>query len=80
MLLTSLSLSHFVVHQVCLFGNSEVSLRDVLRSGATETELLEIIGAAVGRKKQQHAGVIIMYQNTVWHIKDITKDDALCGT
>lgn len=42
--------------QVCLFGNSEVSLRDVLRSGASDEELLQIIGAAVGRKKKQHAG------------------------
>ncbi len=39
-----------------MFGNSEVSLRDFLRSGATEEELLHIIGAAVGRKKKQHAG------------------------
>ncbi|CAL8294022.1 unnamed protein product [Arctogadus glacialis] len=30
--------------KVCLFGNSEVSLRDELRSGATETQLLDIIG------------------------------------
>ncbi|KAK0133653.1 Molybdenum cofactor biosynthesis protein 1 [Merluccius polli] len=43
--------------KVCLFGNSEVSLRDELRSGASETELLQIIGAAVGRKKKQHAGM-----------------------
>lgn len=42
--------------QVCLFGNSEVSLRDHLRAGASEEELLRIIGAAVGRKKRQHAG------------------------
>lgn len=42
--------------QVCLFGSSEVSLRDHLRAGASEEELLRIIGAAVGRKKQQHAG------------------------
>ncbi|XP_061649808.1 molybdenum cofactor biosynthesis protein 1 isoform X3 [Phyllopteryx taeniolatus] len=42
--------------KVCLFGNSEVSLRDVLRSGASDEELLQIIGAAVGRKKKQHAG------------------------
>ncbi|XP_067883879.1 molybdenum cofactor biosynthesis protein 1 isoform X2 [Heterodontus francisci] len=42
--------------KVCLFGNTEVSLRDVLRSGATEEDMLEIIGAAVSRKKQQHAG------------------------
>ncbi|KPP77671.1 molybdenum cofactor biosynthesis protein 1-like, partial [Scleropages formosus] len=41
--------------QVCLFGNAEVSLRDCLRSGATDEELLQIIGAAVGRKKKQHA-------------------------
>ncbi|XP_044530365.1 molybdenum cofactor biosynthesis protein 1 isoform X2 [Gracilinanus agilis] len=42
--------------KVCLFGNSEVSLRDYLRAGAPEEELLSIIGAAVGRKKRQHAG------------------------
>lgn len=42
--------------QVCLFGNSEVSLRDHLRAGASEEELLRIIGAAVGRKKPRHAG------------------------
>ncbi|XP_058255882.1 molybdenum cofactor biosynthesis protein 1 isoform X2 [Hemibagrus wyckioides] len=41
--------------KVCLFGNSEVSLRDCLRSGASDEELLQIIGAAVGRKKKQHA-------------------------
>uniref|UniRef100_A0A3Q3GF87 Molybdenum cofactor biosynthesis protein 1 n=1 Tax=Labrus bergylta TaxID=56723 RepID=A0A3Q3GF87_9LABR len=43
--------------KVCLFGNSEVSLRDFLRSGSSEEELLQIIGAAVGRKKKQHAGM-----------------------
>lgn len=47
----------FLIAQVCLFGNSEVSLRDLLRSGASDEELLQIIGAAVGRKKKQHAGV-----------------------
>ena len=44
--------------QVCLFGNSEVSLRDHLRAGASEEELLRVIGAAVGRKKRQHAGKV----------------------
>uniref|UniRef100_A0A672HSY3 Molybdenum cofactor biosynthesis protein 1 n=1 Tax=Salarias fasciatus TaxID=181472 RepID=A0A672HSY3_SALFA len=48
--------------KVCLFGNSEVSLRDVLRSGASEDELLQIIGAAVGRKKKQHAGMFSISQ------------------
>ncbi|XP_068194870.1 molybdenum cofactor biosynthesis protein 1 isoform X1 [Antennarius striatus] len=48
--------------KVCLFGNSEVSLRDVLRSGASDEELLQIIGAAVGRKKRQHAGMFNISQ------------------
>ncbi|XP_068088824.1 molybdenum cofactor biosynthesis protein 1 isoform X2 [Hyperolius riggenbachi] len=48
--------------KVCLFGNSEVSLRDWLRSGATEEELIQIIGAAVGRKKKQHAGMFSISQ------------------
>eukprot|EP00066_Takifugu_rubripes_P023291 XP_011612557.1 PREDICTED: molybdenum cofactor biosynthesis protein 1 isoform X2 [Takifugu rubripes] len=48
--------------KVCLFGNSEVSLRDLLRSGASDEELLQIIGAAVGRKKKQHAGMVNISQ------------------
>ncbi|KAM7172236.1 molybdenum cofactor biosynthesis protein 1 isoform 3-T3 [Macrochelys suwanniensis] len=48
--------------KVCLFGNSEVSLRDQLRSGASEDELVQIIGAAVGRKKKQHAGMFNISQ------------------
>ncbi|NWS97493.1 MOCS1 protein, partial [Mionectes macconnelli] len=48
--------------KVCLFGNSEVSLRDHLRSGASDEELVQIIGAAVGRKKKQHAGMFNISQ------------------
>ncbi|XP_028393493.1 GTP 3',8-cyclase, mitochondrial-like [Dendronephthya gigantea] len=43
--------------KVCLFGNAEVSLRDLLRSGASEHELVDVISAAVQRKKKQHAGM-----------------------
>ncbi|XP_028365596.1 molybdenum cofactor biosynthesis protein 1 isoform X2 [Phyllostomus discolor] len=50
--------------KVCLFGNSEVSLRDHLRAGASEEELLRIIGAAVGRKKRQHAELFLMLQDS----------------
>lgn len=39
-----------------MFGNSEVSLRDAIREGLTQEELMEVIGAAVKRKKKQHAG------------------------
>ncbi|CAK8680214.1 unnamed protein product [Clavelina lepadiformis] len=44
--------------KVCLFGNSEVSLRDEIRSGKSDDELLEVIGSAVQRKKQKHAGML----------------------
>lgn len=46
--------------KVCLFGNEEVSLRDMLRSGATEAEMLELIGLAVGRKKGAHADMDLL--------------------
>lgn len=42
--------------KVCLFGNKEVSLRDAIRSGCSEEELLALISGAVLRKKKQHAG------------------------
>eukprot|EP00495_Collosphaeridae_sp_1-RS-2012_P007340 TRINITY_DN7060_c0_g1_i1.p1 TRINITY_DN7060_c0_g1~~TRINITY_DN7060_c0_g1_i1.p1 ORF type:complete len:90 (+),score=0.46 TRINITY_DN7060_c0_g1_i1:77-346(+) len=37
--------------KVCLFGQTEVSLRDALRSGCSETELSELIHQALGRRK-----------------------------
>jgi len=43
--------------KVCLFGPSEVSLRDAMRSGATDDDMLGIISAAVDRKKAAHAGM-----------------------
>ncbi|GAA0167788.1 hypothetical protein LIER_22646 [Lithospermum erythrorhizon] len=43
--------------KVCLFGPSEVSLRDPLRSGADDDQLKDIIGSAVKRKKASHAGM-----------------------
>ena len=33
-----------------------MSLRDALRAKTSDEEMLEIIGAAVKRKKKQHAG------------------------
>ncbi|XP_066961507.1 uncharacterized protein [Macrobrachium rosenbergii] len=44
--------------KVCLFGSSEVSLRDLIRSGCSDTDILEVIGGAVSRKKRQHAGML----------------------
>jgi len=41
--------------KVCLFGNNEVSLRDVLREKQENIE--HVIGEAVKRKKKQHAGM-----------------------
>lgn len=43
--------------KVCLFGPSEVSLRDPLRSGADDEALRGIIEAAVKKKKASHAGM-----------------------
>uniref|UniRef100_A0A1I7WW21 Molybdenum cofactor biosynthesis protein C n=1 Tax=Heterorhabditis bacteriophora TaxID=37862 RepID=A0A1I7WW21_HETBA len=37
--------------KVCLHGNAEVSMRDLMRSGASEKEISEVIQKAVGRKK-----------------------------
>ncbi|XP_057555578.1 molybdenum cofactor biosynthesis protein 1 isoform X4 [Hippopotamus amphibius kiboko] len=63
--------------KVCLFGNSEVSLRDHLRAGASEEELLCIIGAAVGRKKRQHAECFLMRQDSPPAIPSISFRDSL---
>jgi molybdenum cofactor biosynthesis protein A len=52
--------------KVCLFGNSEVNLRDLIRDNNINDDYLhEIIGAAVKRKKAQHAGM-----NVLAHMKN----------
>ena len=43
--------------KVCLFGAAEVSLRDRVRGGASDTELLNLIDRAVNRKAAHHAGM-----------------------
>ncbi|KAL1506232.1 hypothetical protein ABEB36_005629 [Hypothenemus hampei] len=43
--------------KVCLFGNTEVSLRDALRAKCSNEDLTALIGAAVKRKKKQHADI-----------------------
>jgi molybdenum cofactor biosynthesis enzyme MoaA len=42
--------------KVCLFDNAEVSLRDAMRRGASDEELSDIIGAALGQKKASLGG------------------------
>lgn len=41
--------------KVCLFDNTEVSLRDMLRSGASDSEIVAVISAALGKKPKEHA-------------------------
>lgn len=43
--------------KVCLFGNEEVSLRDMLRRGASEAEMETVVEAALHNKKREHAGM-----------------------
>ena len=49
--------------KVCLFGASEVSLRDAMRGGATDDELRAIISATVKRKKFAHADMDVLAQS-----------------
>ena len=43
--------------KVCLFGAAEVSLRDALRAGATDAEVLGQVQAALDGKHAAHAGM-----------------------
>jgi len=43
--------------KVCLFGTSEVSLRDAMRENATDSELLQMVHLALARKHARHAGM-----------------------
>lgn len=46
--------------KVCLFGAGEVSLRDAMRSGASDQRLEELIAGAVQRKAPHHAGMDLL--------------------
>ncbi|XP_050514548.1 molybdenum cofactor biosynthesis protein 1 isoform X2 [Diabrotica virgifera virgifera] len=48
--------------KVCLFGNTEVSLRDAIRSNCSDDDLTALVSAAVKRKKKQHAGMMNISQ------------------
>ncbi|KAJ3693173.1 hypothetical protein LUZ60_008653 [Juncus effusus] len=50
--------------KVCLFGPSEVSLREPIRAGIDDVGLKQIIGAAVKRKKAKHAGMFDIAKTT----------------
>jgi len=49
--------------KVCLFGNEEVSLRDMLRSGASKEEMQRIVELALYNKREQHAGMDTLKDN-----------------
>ncbi|KAJ3528188.1 hypothetical protein NM688_g8028 [Phlebia brevispora] len=44
-------------NKVCLFDPKEISLRDPMRLGATDSQLLQTIGRAVQGKREKHAGM-----------------------
>jgi len=53
------------ITQVCLFDPKDVSLRDMLRARASNDELLQVIGLAVGGKKAKHAGMNLLADNAL---------------
>ena len=43
--------------KVCLFGSAEVSLREALRAGATDAEVVALVQSALDGKHAAHAGM-----------------------
>ena len=46
--------------KVCLFGAREVSLRDAMRDGATDAEVLGLVRQSLVRKARAHAGMDVL--------------------
>lgn len=42
---------------MCLFDSEEVSLRDLVRTGASDDQLLTVIRRALHMKKEKHVGM-----------------------
>lgn len=51
--------------KVCLFDGKEVSLRDKLRAGASDEQLLQTIQAALMGKKARHGGMEKLQANVM---------------
>jgi cyclic pyranopterin phosphate synthase len=49
--------------KVCLFGRSEISLRDAMREGADDADLTTLIREAVMRKKAAHDGMFAIAES-----------------
>ncbi|KAL3278771.1 hypothetical protein HHI36_016297 [Cryptolaemus montrouzieri] len=48
--------------KACLFGKEEVSLRDAIRNGVKEDDLITMIAIAVRRKEKHHGGMMNLSQ------------------
>jgi len=46
--------------KVCLFGNTEVNLRDLLREHSDDNVLVDAIAKGVSNKKERHAGMNVL--------------------
>jgi len=51
--------------KTCLFGNDEVSLRDAIRNGYSDSHLLSLIHTALQNKKARHAGMFKIAEDTM---------------
>ena len=49
--------------KVCLFGSAEVSLRDALRAGATDAEVVALVQSALDGKHAAHAGMDVLAES-----------------
>ena len=45
-------------YKVCLFGQKEISLRDAMREGMNDSELLNLINGSIIDKKEKHGGML----------------------
>ena len=54
-----------------MFGNEEVSLRDALREGASDSEIVSLVNAALKKKAWKHAGNKLIKLTTA--ISDLRK-------
>ncbi|THH21198.1 hypothetical protein EW146_g299 [Bondarzewia mesenterica] len=59
--------------KVCLFDAKEVSLRDQMRVGADDSQLLQVIGRAVRGKKEKHAGIYIASHSNLTRISPLAR-------
>lgn len=58
--------------KVCLFGREETSIRDLIRFGATDFEVVQAVRSSLYKKWKQHTGELVGHISHILHMSRVS--------